>query len=87
VSDDLPVVSADIRAASTSAAEAIAELQGLVERLLARGAEFTTQGLPLIARLAQETRSLIANLGQLTRQIERSPTQFLLDRDVPEFRR
>jgi chemotaxis regulatin CheY-phosphate phosphatase CheZ len=49
--------------------------------------EFTTAGLPMIARLAQETRSLIANLGQLTRQIERSPTQFLLDRDVPEFRR
>jgi phospholipid/cholesterol/gamma-HCH transport system substrate-binding protein len=87
VADDLPVVSADIRSASTSAAEAFAELQGLVERLLARGAEFTTRGLPLIARLAQETRSLIDNLGQLTRQIERSPTQFMLDRDVPEFRR
>jgi phospholipid/cholesterol/gamma-HCH transport system substrate-binding protein len=31
VADDLPVVSADIRSASTAAAEAFAELQGLVD--------------------------------------------------------
>jgi phospholipid/cholesterol/gamma-HCH transport system substrate-binding protein len=87
VSDDLPAVSADIRAASTSAAEAMAQLQGLVSASSPGVTEFTTQGLPLISRLAQETRSLIDNLGRLTRQIERSPTQFILDRDVPEFRR
>jgi phospholipid/cholesterol/gamma-HCH transport system substrate-binding protein len=87
VAEDLPVVSADIRSASTAAAEAFAELQGLVDASSPGVRQFTTDALPTIARLAQETRSLIANLGQLTRQIERSPTQFLLDRDVPEFRR
>jgi phospholipid/cholesterol/gamma-HCH transport system substrate-binding protein len=87
VAEDLPVVSADIRSASTAAAEAFAELQGLVDASSPGVRQFTTEALPTVARLAQETRSLIANLGQLTRQIERSPTQFLLDRDVPEFRR
>jgi phospholipid/cholesterol/gamma-HCH transport system substrate-binding protein len=87
VADDLPVISADIRAASAAASEAFAGLEGLVAASTPGVQEFTTQALPMIARLAQETRTLIANLGQLTRQIERSPTQFLLDRDVPEFRR
>jgi phospholipid/cholesterol/gamma-HCH transport system substrate-binding protein len=87
VADDIPVISAEIRAASASASQAFGDLQGLVASSAPGVQEFTTQGLPMIARLAQETRSLIANLGQLTRQIERSPTQFLLDRDVPEFRR
>jgi phospholipid/cholesterol/gamma-HCH transport system substrate-binding protein len=45
VADDLPVVSADIRAASTAAAEAFAELQGLVDASSPGVQEFTTQGL------------------------------------------
>jgi hypothetical protein len=82
------VISADIRSASTAAAsEAFAGLQGLVAPPPPACRSSRRKALPMIARLAQETRTLIANLGQLTRQIERSPTQFLLDRDVPEFRR
>jgi len=87
VSEDLPAISADIRAASAAASDAFTDLQGMVEASTPGVREFTTQALPLIARLAQETRDLIANLGQLTRQIESSPTRFILDRDVPEFRR
>lgn len=87
VSADLPEVSADIRAASAAASEAMAQLQGMVAASTPGVQQFTTEALPLIARLAEETRDLIANLGQLTRQIERNPTQFILNRDVPEFRR
>jgi phospholipid/cholesterol/gamma-HCH transport system substrate-binding protein len=87
VAEDLPVISADIREASAAASDAFTGIEGLVAASTPGVQEFTTQALPMIARLAQETRTLIANLGQLTRQIERSPTQFLLDRDVPEFRR
>ena len=87
VSEDLPAISSDIRAASAAALDTFTDLQDMVEASTPGVREFTTQALPLIARLAQETRDLIANLGQLTRQIESSPTRFLLDRDVPEFRR
>jgi phospholipid/cholesterol/gamma-HCH transport system substrate-binding protein len=87
VSEDLPAVSADVRSASSAAAEAFTTLQGLVDSSAPGVQDFTTNALPLFSRLAQETRELIRNLDQLTRQIERSPTRFLLERDVPEFRR
>lgn len=87
VSADLPEVSAEIRAASAAAAEAMQQLQGLVSASTPGVQQFTTEALPVMARLARETRDLIGNLGQLTRQIERNPTQFILNRDVPEFRR
>jgi len=87
VAADLPEISAEVRAASTEASAAFVQLRGLVDGAAPGLNEFTTTGLPLFSRLAQETRTLINNLDQLTRQIERSPTQFLLDRDLPEFRR
>lgn len=87
VADDLPATSADIRAASAAALSAFDDLQGLVAGAVPGVQDFTTNALPLFGRLAQETRALITNLDQLTRQIDRSPTRFLLDRDLPEFRR
>ncbi len=87
VSDDLPAVSSDLRQASAAAAEAFTSLQGLVEDSAPGVQDFTSNALPLFSRLAQETRDLIGNLDRLTREIERSPTRFLLDRDMPEFRR
>jgi phospholipid/cholesterol/gamma-HCH transport system substrate-binding protein len=87
VSEDLPAISAEVRAASTAASDAFAQLRGLVDASTPGVQQFTTTGLPLFTRLTQETRELIFNLDQLTRQIERGPTQFLLNRDLPEFRR
>jgi phospholipid/cholesterol/gamma-HCH transport system substrate-binding protein len=87
VADDLPATSADIRAASAAALAAFADLQGIVANSSPGIQDFTTNALPLFGQLARETRTLITNLDQLTRQINRSPTRFLLDRDLPEFRR
>jgi phospholipid/cholesterol/gamma-HCH transport system substrate-binding protein len=87
VSDDVPAITADLRTASAAASEAFAEFGRLVEQASPGVQDFTTNALPLFSRLAQETRTLIGNLDQLTNRIERSPTQFFLDRDVPEFRR
>ncbi|MDG4648520.1 MlaD family protein [Roseibacterium sp. SDUM158017] len=87
VSDDLPAISSEVRAASEAASQAFVRLGALVDSSAPGVQDFTTSALPLFSQLAQETRALIGNLDRLTRQIERSPTQFLLDRDVPEFRR
>ncbi|MEM6579475.1 MAG: MCE family protein, partial [Pseudomonadota bacterium] len=48
--------------------------------------DFASNGLPQYARLARETRELVANLRQLVRQIERDPARYLLGRSAPEFR-
>jgi phospholipid/cholesterol/gamma-HCH transport system substrate-binding protein len=87
VSDDLPEMSADLRAASQAAFDTFAELRRLTDDSSPAIREFTTIALPLYSRLAQESRSLIANLDRLTDQITRDPTRFFLDRETPEFRR
>ena len=87
VADDLPATSNDIRAASAAALAAFADLQSLVAASQPGVQDFLTNSLPAFGQVAQEARSLITNLDQLTRQIDRSPTRFLLDRDLPEFRR
>jgi len=87
VSGDLPKISEDLRSASQSASETLAELRGMARESAPAVRDFTTTALPLYTRLAQETRTLIANLDRLTRQIERDPTRFFLDRENPEFRR
>ncbi|WP_127103833.1 MlaD family protein [Pararhodobacter zhoushanensis] len=87
VSADLPGISANLRAAGQSAADTFAQVQRLVDSSAPGVREFTTTGLPLYTRLAQETRELIDNIDQLTQQISRSPARFFLDQDVPTFRR
>jgi phospholipid/cholesterol/gamma-HCH transport system substrate-binding protein len=87
VSGDLPLISADVRAARQAAVETFSGLQGLVEGAAPGIQAFTTTALPLYTRLATETRTLIGNLDRLTETISRNPAQFLLNSDVPEFRR
>lgn len=87
VSEDLPAISDDVRAAAGAASGAFAEFAALVADAGSDVDAFTSEGLPLYTRLAQETRTLIANLDRLTQRISRNPAQFLLNRDVPEFRR
>lgn len=87
VSEDLPAVTADIRAASGSAAATFAELRRVTNASAPSVQEFTTSTLPLFARLAQESRALIANLDRLTNQVQNDPTRFLLNRGTSEFRR
>lgn len=87
VSDDIPGITADLREASRSATAAFAEIQRVTSASAPAVQEFTTTVLPLFARLAQETRTLIGNLDRLTTQIQRDPARFLLNRDTPEFKR
>ncbi|TVP70622.1 MAG: MCE family protein [Rhodobacteraceae bacterium] len=87
VSADIPTVTADLRRTAESAARAFDDLGRMVRDSSVPVREFTTSGLPNITQLARETRGLISNLESLTRQIERDPARFLLNRQTPEFRR
>lgn len=87
VSDDIPAVTADLRAAAASANTAFADIGDMVGTASGAVTSFATSGLPEYTRLAQETRTLISSLERLTRQIEREPARFFLDRQTPEFRR
>ncbi|MFU8899598.1 MAG: MlaD family protein [Roseinatronobacter sp.] len=87
VSDDIPEVTADLRRTAESAARAFDDLGRMVRESSGPVRDFTTSGLPNITQLARETRGLITNLDRLTRQIERDPARFLLNRQTPEFRR
>ncbi|MCK0150057.1 MlaD family protein [Marivita sp. S6314] len=87
VSGDLPEITSDLRAASQSASDAFGEIRRLTASSAPAITDFASSGLPLYTRLAQETRTLIANLDRLTTQIQRDPARFLLDRETPEFRR
>lgn len=87
VASDLPEISADLSAASAGAAAAFVSLQSLVDGASPGVREFTQSTLPLFSGLAIEARELIGNLDRLTQQLSRDPARFILDRDVPEFRR
>ncbi len=87
VSEDIPEVTADLRRTADSAARAFDDLGQMVRDSSGPVRDFTTAGLPNITQLARETRGLIGNLDRLTRQIERDPARFLLNRQTPEFRR
>ncbi|MCC1493752.1 MCE family protein [Cognatishimia sp. F0-27] len=87
VSDDLPEISAELTSASRSAGEAFRTLDGVIRQAGPSVTTFTQDGLPLVTRLADETRGLIRNIDRLTQQIQRDPARFLLNRDSPEFRR
>ena len=87
VSDDVPAVTAELRTAAETARATFTELSEIVSVSGASVRDFATAGLPQYTRLARETRALITSLERLTRQIEREPARFLLDRQTPEFRR
>jgi len=87
VSDDIPAVTADLRAAAATANTAFTDIAQIVGTAGGAVSSFASTGLPEYTRLAQETRTLITSLERLTRQIEREPARFFLDRQTPEFRR
>lgn len=87
VSADLPAISTDLRAASTAASDAFTQLRQMTDASAPAVREFATTALPLYTRLAQESRTLIRNLDQLTNQVQRDPARFFLDRETPEFKR
>ncbi len=87
VSEDIPEITGDLRAASQSAEDAFATLRDVIASSGPAVTEFTRTGLPLYTRLADETRALIRNLDRLTQQIQRDPARFFLDRQSPEFQR
>ncbi|TQM93374.1 MlaD family protein [Roseinatronobacter monicus] len=87
VSEDIPEVTADLRRTADSAARAFDDLGRMVRDSSGPVRDFTTSGLPNLTQLARETRGLVTNLDRLTRQIERDPARFLLNRQTPEFRR
>ena len=87
VSADLPAISTDLRTASTAASDAFTQLRQMTDASGPAVREFATTALPLYTRLAQESRTLIRNLDQLTNQVQRDPARFFLDRETPEFKR
>ncbi len=87
VSDDIPSVTAELRSAAETANTAFAQLGEIVRTAGGSVTSFATTGLSEYTRLATETRTLISSLERLTRQIEREPARFFLDRQTPEFRR
>jgi len=87
VSEDIPAVTAELRSAAATANATFTELRQMATSAGGAVTSFATTGLPEYTRLAQETRTLISSLERLTRQIEREPARFFLDRQTPEFRR
>ena len=87
VSDDIPAITGDLRRAAETANTTFAQLGQIVSSSSAPITAFAATGLPQYTPLARETRHLISNRENLTRQIERDPARFFLNRQSPEFRR
>lgn len=87
VSEDIPAITADLRRAAETANSTFSELGQIMSDSGAPISEFAASGLPQYTQLARETRTLIANLERIARQIERDPARFFLNRQSPEFRR
>lgn len=87
VAADIPGITADLRAASTSAETAFATLNRVVDNAAGPVNAFAATGLPDYTRLAAEARMLIDNLDALTTQIQRDPARFFLNQQTPDFRR
>lgn len=87
VSEDIPAITGDLRRAAETANTTFTQLGQIVSGSSAPITAFAATGLPQYTQLARETRNLISNLEKLTRQIERDPARFFLNRQSPEFRR
>ena len=87
VSDAIPQVTADLTAASNAARETFERVSKTVAASDPAVRDFTTVALPQFTRLARETRDLIKNLEQLTKQIQRDPARFFLGGDTPVYKR
>jgi len=87
VSGAIPGVTADLQAASNAARETFERVSRMVATSDPPIRDFTTTALPQFTMLARETRSLITNLEQLTKQIKRDPARFFLGGDTPVYKR
>jgi phospholipid/cholesterol/gamma-HCH transport system substrate-binding protein len=87
ISDAIPGVTADLQAASNAARETFERVSRVVAASDPPIRDFTTTALPQVTKLARETRSLIDNLEQLTKQIQRDPARFFLGADTPVYKR
>lgn len=87
VSSAIPGVTADLQAASNAARETFERVSQVVAASDPPIRDFTTTALPQFTKLARETRSLITNLEQLTKQIQRDPARFFLGGDTPVYKR
>jgi phospholipid/cholesterol/gamma-HCH transport system substrate-binding protein len=87
VSDAIPQVTADLTAASNAARQTFEQVSRTVAASDPPIRDFTTTALPQFTRLARETRELISNLDQLTKQIQRDPARFFLGGNTPVFQR
>ena len=87
VSEDIPEITGDLRAAAASATDAFGEVEDTVGALGPSLRGFAADGLPQYARLAAEARTLVQNLEQLVRAIERDPARYFLGGEAPVFRR
>ena len=87
VSEAIPGVTDDLKAASTAARETFERVSRVVAASDPSIRDFTTAALPQFTKLARETRDLINNLEQLTKQIQRDPARFFLGGDTPIYKR
>ncbi len=87
VADDVPGITADLRALIERANAVVRQVQGVVADAAPGIATFTGSGLSELTSLSAEARGLVQSLNQLVRRIERDPARFLLDDRVPEYRR
>ncbi|MGO4910216.1 MlaD family protein [Pseudorhodobacter sp. W20_MBD10_FR17] len=87
VSDAIPGVTSDLQAAANAARETFERISQVVAASDPPIRDFTTVGLPQYTKLARETRDLITNLEQLTKQIQRDPARFFLGGDTPVYKR
>ncbi|WP_108502471.1 MlaD family protein [Paracoccus indicus] len=85
--EDLPRISAGLRAASDNAASAFASLRDVLDGTRGPVQSFAGDTLPQITRLSQDMRALVLNMDQLVSTLRRNPAQLLSGPRTPEFRR
>ena len=85
--EDLPRISAGLRAATDNAASAFASLRDMLDGTRGPVQSFAGDTLPQITRLSQDMRALVRNMDQLVSTLRRNPAQLLSGPRTPEFRR
>ncbi|MFG6079076.1 MlaD family protein [Paracoccus litorisediminis] len=87
VTEDIPEITARLRAAADSADSAFSGLSAMLEGARAPVQAFTREGLPQFTGLARDLRGLVGNLNQLVNALKRNPSQIITGPRTPEFRR
>ena len=87
VADDLPAVTAELKATLDQATATVQTIDRVVQANAAPLGQFTAQGLPQFVRFTQEAQALVSRLDRIAAQIERDPARFILSSPAPDFRR